>query len=65
MKIPNISFKKVLKMLTNESVNSLYELDGLNDRAPGDDYEGWIEAKKSSKNYPHVLYVNQINIEQL
>tara|TARA_Y100001968_G_C18964148_1_gene529177 strand:+ start:312 stop:509 length:198 start_codon:yes stop_codon:yes gene_type:complete len=65
MKFPIISLKRTLEVTMNDTVKRLEELDGLSKKALSDEYSEWIEAKDGSKDHPHVLYVNQINIEQL
>ena len=49
----------------NDAVKRLTELDGLDKKALKEEYKEWIQASEGSKDQPHVLYVNQINIEQL
>ena len=63
MKIPTISLKRALEVTMNDAVKRINELDGLNEKALRDEYKEWIEASEDSKDQPHVLYVNQINIE--
>ena len=65
MKFPIISLKKTLQITMNDAVNRLEELDGLDKKALKDEYKEWIQASEGSKDHPHVLYANQINIEQL
>ena len=65
MKIPTISLKRVLEVTMNDVVKRIKELDGLNEKALRDEYKEWIEASEGSKEQPHVLYANQINIEQI
>ena len=65
MKIPTISLKKTLKVTMNDAVKRINELDGLNKKALREEYKEWIEASEGSKDQPHVLYANQINIEQI
>ena len=64
MKIPTISLKRALEVTMNDAVKRINELDGLNEKALTDEYKEWIEASEGSKEQPHVLYANQINIEQ-
>tara|TARA_Y100000766_G_C18524420_1_gene420514 strand:- start:312 stop:509 length:198 start_codon:yes stop_codon:yes gene_type:complete len=64
MKIPTISLKKALEVTMNDAVKRINELDGLNKKALRDEYKEWIEASEGGKDQPHVLYANQINIEQ-
>jgi len=64
MKIPTISFNRALEVTMNVAVKRINELDGLNEKALTDEYKEWIEASEGSKEQPHVLYANQINIEQ-
>ena len=49
----------------NDASKRLMELDGLDKKALRDEYKEWIEAIDNNKDQPHVLYANQINIEQL
>ena len=63
MKIPTISLKRALEVTMNDAVKRINELDGLNEKALREEYKEWIEASEGSKNQPHVLYANQINIE--
>jgi hypothetical protein len=65
MKIPTISLKRTLEVTMNDTVKRINELDGLNKKALRQEYKEWIEASEGSKNQPHVLYANQINIEQI
>ena len=65
MKIPTISLKRALEVTMNDAVKRINELDGLNEKALREEYKEWIEASEGSKDQPHVLYANQINIEQL
>ena len=65
MKFPTISLKRTLEITINDTVNRLDELDGLNKKALEEEYSEWIQARESNKDHPHVLYANQINIEQL
>ena len=64
MKIPTISLKRALEVTMNDAVKRINELDGLNEKALIEEYKEWIEASEGSKDQPHVLYANQINIEQ-
>ena len=64
MKIPTISLKRALEVTMNDSVKRINELDGLNEKALREEYKEWIEASEGSKDQPHVLYANQINIEK-
>ena len=63
MKIPTISLKRALEVTMNDAVKRINELDGLNEKALREEYKEWIEASEGSKDQPHVLYANQINIE--
>tara|TARA_Y100001968_G_scaffold107912_1_gene97563 strand:+ start:299 stop:496 length:198 start_codon:yes stop_codon:yes gene_type:complete len=65
MKTPTISLKRTLVVTMNDAVKRLNELDGLDKRALEDEYKEWIQAREGTKDQPHVLYTNQINIEQL
>ena len=65
MKLPTISLKRTLEVTMNDASNRLMELDGLDKKALRDEYKEWIEAIDNNKDQPHVLYANQINIEQL
>ena len=65
MKIPTISLKRALEVTMNDAVKRINELDGLNEKALREEYKEWIEASEGSKDQPHVLYANQINIEHL
>ena len=65
MKIPTISLKRTLEVTMNDAVKRLLELDGLDKKALKEEYKEWIQASEESKDQPHVLYTNQINIEQL
>jgi len=65
MKIPSISLKRTLEVTMNDALNRLNELDGLNKKALNEEYKEWIQASENGKDQPHVLYANQINIEQL
>ena len=49
----------------NDASKRLMELDGLDKKALKEEYKEWIQASEGSKDQPHVLYANQINIEQL
>ena len=64
MKIPTISLKRALEVTMNDAVKRINELDGLNKKALREEYKEWIEASEGSKEQPHVLYANQINIEK-
>ncbi len=64
MKIPTISLKKAREVTINDDVKRINELDELNERALREEYKEWIEASEGSKDQPHVLYANQINIEK-
>jgi hypothetical protein len=64
MKIPTISLKRALEVTMKDAVKRINELDGLNEKALREEYKEWIEASEGSKDQPHVLYANQINIEQ-
>ncbi len=64
MKIPTISLRRALKVTMNDAVKRINELDGLNKKALREEYKEWIEASEGSKDQPHVLYANQIKIEQ-
>ena len=64
MKIPTISLKRALEVTMNDAVKRIIELDGLNEKALREEYKEWIEASEGSKDQPHVLYANQINIEK-
>ena len=65
MKIPTISLKRALEVTMNDAVKRINELDGLNEKALREEYKEWIEASEGTKDQPHVLYANQINIEQI
>ena len=65
MKIPTISLKRTLEVTMNDASKRLMELDGLDRKALTEEYKEWIQASEGSKEQPHVLYANQINIEQL
>ena len=64
MKIPTISLKRALEVTMKDAVKRINELDGLNEKALREEYKEWIEASEGTKDQPHVLYANQINIEQ-
>ena len=64
MKIPTISLKRALEVTMKDAVKRINELDGLNEKALREEYKEWIEASEGSKDQPHVLYANQINIEE-
>ena len=65
MKIPTISLKKTLEVTMNDTLNRLKKINGLDKKALKDEYKEWIYASECIKDQPHVLYANQINIEQL
>ena len=65
MKTPTISLKRTLEVTMNDTSKRLMELDGLDKKALKEEYKEWIQASEGSKEQPHVLYANQINIEQL
>ena len=65
MKFPTISLKRTLEVTMNDASKRLMELDGLDKKAIKEEYKEWIQASEGSKEQPHVLYANQINIEQL
>ena len=65
MKIPTISLKRTLEVTMNDASKRIMELDGLDKKALKEEYKEWIQASEGSKEQPHVLYANQINIEQL
>ena len=65
MKLPTISLKRTLEVTMNDASKRLMELDGLDKKALTEEYKEWIQASEGIKDQPHVLYVNQINIEQL
>ena len=65
MKIPTISLKRTLDVTMNDASKRLEELDGLDKKALKEEYKEWIQASEGSKEQPHVLYANQINIEEL
>ena len=65
MNIPTISLKKTLEVTMNDAVKRLKQLNGLDKKALREEYKEWIEAIDNNKDQPHVLYANQINIEQL
>ena len=65
MKIPTISLKRTLEVTMNDASKRLMELDGLDKKALKEEYKEWIQASEGSREQPHVLYANQINIEQL
>ena len=64
MKIPTIRLRKTLEVTMNDTSKRLIELDGLDKKALKEEYKEWIQASEGSKEQPHVLYANQINIEQ-
>ena len=64
MKFPTISLKRTLEVTMNDAVKRINKLDGLNEKALREEYKEWIEASEGSKDQPHVLYANQINIEK-
>ena len=65
MKTPTISLKRTLEVTMNDASKRLMELDGLDKKALKEEYKEWIQASEGGKEQPHVLYANQINIEQL
>ena len=65
MKLATISLKRTLEVTMNDASKRLMELDGLDKKALKEEYKEWIQASEGSKEQPHVLYANQINIEQL
>ena len=65
MKLPTISLKRTLEVTMNDASKRLMELDGLDKKALKEEYKEWIQASKGGMERPHVLYANQINIEQL
>ena len=65
MNIPTTSLKRTLEVTMNDASKRLMELDGLDKKALKEEYKEWIQASEGSKEQPHVLYANQINIEQL
>ncbi len=65
MKFPTISLKRTLEVTMNDASKRLMELDGLDKKALKEEYKEWIQASEGSKEQPHVLYANQITIEQL
>ena len=65
MKIPTISLKRTLEVTMNDASKRIMEIDGLDKKALKEEYKEWIQASEGSKEQPHVLYANQINIEQL
>ena len=65
MKLPTISLKRTLEVTMNDASKRLLELDGLDKKALTEEYKEWIQASEGSKDQPHVLYANQINIKQL
>ena len=65
MKLPTISLKRTLEVTMNDASKRLMELDGLDKKALKEEYKEWIQASEGSKEQPHVLYANKINIEQL
>ena len=64
MKIPTISLKRALEVTMKDAVKRINLLDGLNEKALREEYKEWIEASEGSKDQPHVLYANRINIEK-
>ena len=65
MKLPTISLKRTLEVTMKDALKRLDEIDGYDKKALTAEYREWIEASEVSKDQPHVLYANQINIEQL
>ena len=65
MKLPTISLKRTLEVTMHDASKRLIELDGLDKKALNEEYKEWIQAIEDSKDQPHVLYANQITIEQL
>ena len=65
MKLQTISLERTLEVTMNDASKRLMELDGLDKKALKEEYKEWIQASEGSKEQPHVLYANQINIEQL
>ena len=65
MKSPTISLKRTLEVTMNDASKRLMELDGLDKKALKEEYKEWIQASEGSNEQPHILYANQINIEQL
>ena len=64
MKIPTITPKRALEVTMNDASKRLMKLDGLDNKAFKKYNKEWIEASEGRKDQPHVLYANQINIEQ-
>ncbi len=65
MKIPTISLKRTLEVTMKDASKRIIELDGLDKKALTEEYKEWIQASEDNQVQPHVLYANQINIQQL
>ena len=65
MRVPVIRLKKTLEVTLKDIFKRLNVLEGQDKKALKDEYREWFHAGEALKDHPHVLYANQINIEQL
>ena len=55
----------IVVIVTGRAPKSFNWKKNLDKKALKEEYKEWIQASEGSKDQPHVLYANQINIEQL
>ena len=65
MNIPTIFLRRALNITMKDTYNRMSELNSLDRQSLYEEYREWIHASEGNKDHPHVLYTNQINIEQL
>lgn len=65
MKFIIFSLKKFLSVIRKESVKRTNRLDSIDKSVFKNEYIEIISSSECIKDYPYVLYSNQINIEQL
>ena len=65
MKFPNIGLKIALKVISNYTLKRLNKSNEFDKKSLSEEYGEWINVREGLKDMPHVLYANQINIEQL
>tara|TARA_Y100001968_G_C19351454_1_gene714870 strand:+ start:789 stop:983 length:195 start_codon:yes stop_codon:yes gene_type:complete len=62
MKTPSISLKRSLDVTMKDILLKINESCDRDSQALREEYKEWLEASEEGKQHPHVLYINNIKI---
>ena len=65
MNFPTIFSKRNIEVKMKNATKKFDKSNEIDKKALVEDYKVWNAETESSKDQPHVLYANQINIEQI